>query len=132
MKQKAARKLRLRRKSRQKRMRQFWAEIYGHRSADPLEEWEDRVLIEWASCNPTTRPFGRKAHPMTPRAKYNSKGWQRFRRIVPWRVRFAFGFCLWIIMLMPLYVAYAAIRGGVEGFGDAIDLLKLAAKGGGE
>jgi hypothetical protein len=69
---------------------------------------------------------------MTRHVPYNSKGWQRFRRIVPWRVRFAFGLCFWIIMLMPLYVAYAAIRGGVEGFGEALALLKLAAKGGKE
>jgi hypothetical protein len=66
---------------------------------------------------------------MTRRAPYNSKGWQRFRRIVPWRARLALAFCLWLILIMPLYVAYAAIRGAGEGFGDAVALLKLAAKG---
>jgi hypothetical protein len=67
---------------------------------------------------------------MTRRAQYNSKGWQLFRRLVPWRARLALGFCLWLIFIMPFYVAYATIRGAGEGFGDAVALLKLAAKGG--
>jgi hypothetical protein len=66
---------------------------------------------------------------VTRRVPYNSKGWQRFRRGVPWRVRFAIGFCFWVILLMPIYVVCEAIRGGVQGFKDAVDLLKLAAWG---